>query len=810
MPRTLARNVIEIAQRHPTRAAALFYALLAVALFGQALLGGRTLSSSDYLFATAPWESIRPDGVRPKAGANGELADAIAAFQPFFEHTRATLPDIPLWNSGVGLGRPFLANAQSAVFSPLSVPMYVLPFWWSLGLVAALKVWLAAFGTFLLGRRLGMRLAGALMAGLIYGFSLFFIAWLAWPLATVWAWMPLILLLTDSVITAPGRRSFALLALVVAAQFLGGHPESSFHVLATAVVFLGLRLAVLRRSGAIALSLRPLGLLLGAIVAGACVAGVAVIPFVELLVHSGDVSNRTGPSYVLRQYGLGLFINDYWGRPTGNSLQGFLVERGFYVGALPLMLAAGALLLRPTLQRVGAAVVATVALAVVLGVPPFFEVLSVIPGFDTAHNTRLTIVFALFVALLAGWALDDLVARARPVRGRVVLAVAAAIALVAPAVMGARGRLSPLHPGEALDVAWRFATPPSGQSDTTYGIIQQGALVVWLTFAGLAIALMLARRSRHLGATAFAALALLLVVADLFRADMGQNPAIPRDHAVQPETGAINALKDRRPGRFASIPRPIGIDPLPADVAMRYDLQDARSYDYPIERRYDTLWNQWVVPVKGFAPPTTVSPVTASSRPVLNLMGVSDFLQNPRDPPITGQGLRITRNGPDARIYRNEQALPRAFVVGAQVPVADGERALGAIGNPLADLRRVAVTEKPIAGIPRASILSGPAVPGRARITRYRDEQVDVRSRARRAGLLVLTDLHYPGWKATVDGRPTDIERVDYLMRGVRVPAGTHDIRFTYVPASFRAGWLLSLAGLALVGFLLVTGRRRP
>ena len=48
--------------------------------------------------------------------------------------------------------------------------------------------------------------------------------------------------------------------------------------------------------------------------------------------------------------------------------------------------------------------------------------------------------------------------------------------------------------------------------------------------------------------------------------------------------------------------------------------------------------------------------------------------------------------------------------------------------------------------------------------------------------LLVLTDVHYPGWKATVDGEPAQIERVDYLLRGVRVPAGSHRVEFSYEP----------------------------
>jgi hypothetical protein len=73
------------------------------------------------------------------------------------------------------------------VLSPFNLPSYVLPFWFSLAVVAALKLWTAAFGTFMLARALGMRPWAGLLAGLAFGFSLYMVTWLAWPLSSVWA-----------------------------------------------------------------------------------------------------------------------------------------------------------------------------------------------------------------------------------------------------------------------------------------------------------------------------------------------------------------------------------------------------------------------------------------------------------------------------------------------------------------------------------------------------------------------------------------------------------------------------------------------
>ena len=96
---------------------------------------------------------------------------------------------------------------------------------------------------------------------------------------------------------------------------------------------------------------------------------------------------------------------------------------------------------------------------------------------------------------------------------------------------------------------------------------------------------------------------------------------------------------------------------------------------------------------------------------------------------------------------------------------------------------------------------------------RYDPERVVIDATARRPSALVLTDLHYPGWKATVDGRPADLRRVDWLLRATPLPAGRHRVELRYEPASWRIGWivsLLALAGLVAVVALGLRARRRP
>jgi hypothetical protein len=303
-----------------------------------------------------------------------------------------------------------------------------------------------------------------------------------------------------------------------------------------------------------------------------------------------------------------------------------------------------------------------------------------------------------------------------------------------------------------------------------------------------------------------------VLTADLFRANMGFNPAIPRSHATQPETPALRLLQSRAPNRFAGLNRPGIGQPLQPDLSMRYGLYDARGYDYPVEERYDRFWRATAAPPGDFIPPTGRAQPTAQSMRGLSLLSVTDVLQDPADPPLRLPGLRVAYDGPDGRVYRNDRALPRAFLVTRQRTVADADAALAATVDPAFDARHVAVTEKALPGLAQGPA-RGPAGPraataGSARLTLDGDERATVTATATAPSLVVLTDSYFRGWKATVDGRDAPIEHVDYLLRGVRVPAGTHRVEFRYAPSSFRVGWVLSVLGLVALAALLAVGLR--
>jgi hypothetical protein len=362
-----------------------------------------------------------------------------------------------------------------------------------------------------------------------------------------------------------------------------------------------------------------------------------------------------------------------------------------------------------------------------------------------------------------------------------------------------------------VKVAWGFVHPPPGallnQSGHAADIVRNGALAIWLPLAAAGLALVAWALARRRSAAVVVALAVALVAVDLLRANMGYNPAIPKRDAVQPVTPAVKYLQGRVPNRFVGVSLNISFQPLPADLAMRYGLYDGRGYDFPTEERYEKLWRRYVVPgIPDLAQPVALAGSTPAAVRAMSVLSVSDMLAAPDDDPLRLPGVRVAYRGKDAVIYRNERALPRLFLVGRQQVLPDAEAQLRAVTDPRFDGRRVAVTERRLPGLAEGS--GAPAAGGSARFLTYEPDRVVAQSRAGRRSLLVLSDVHYPGWKASVDGRNVPLERVDYLLRGVMVPAGTHRVEFRYEPASWRIGWVISVVALLAVAGALVAGLR--
>ncbi len=155
------------------------------------------------------------------------------------------------------------------------------------------------------------------------------------------------------------------------------------------------------------------------------------------------------------------------------------------------------------------------------------------------------------------------------------------------------------------------------------------------------------------------------------------------------------------------------------------------------------------------------------------------------------------------RVLENQQALPRVFLVGAARRLPPDQAGLDRLARELADPLSVAYLEEPV-DLPAQP--AGPA--GTARLVAETPTGLVIAVAASRPALLVVTDLDYPGWQATVDGLPAPIYRANYLFRAVPVPPGAHTVVMRFDPLSVRVGLAASL--LTLLGALVLLRAWRP
>jgi hypothetical protein len=102
---------------------------------------------------------------------------------------------------------------------------------------------------------------------------------------------------------------------------------------------------------------------------------------------------------------------------------------------------------------------------------------------------------------------------------------------------------------------------------------------------------------------------------------------------------------------------------------------------------------------------------------------------------------------------------------------------------------------------------------GSARVTAYEDNRLEIEATSPTEGIMVLSEVYYPGWKAFVDGAETEIMRTDYFLRGIAFPGGSHHVEFRFTPPPFVTGAWITAAALVVCLAGLVTfppRRKRP
>jgi hypothetical protein len=246
-------------------------------------------------------------------------------------------------------------------------------------------------------------------------------------------------------------------------------------------------------------------------------------------------------------------------------------------------------------------------------------------------------------------------------------------------------------------------------------------------------------------------------------------------------------------------------------------------------RKSFDMWN-----TRYFILPSFTNDWMDENRGIAGFLFDTDVVHPRRDGPETPETEAKAREWVETKDYqvrRNHREFPRAWVVhaGESLPRITGLSRADRAGpmqdvmyddqdpiwrdpNRVArDLRRTAWIEgDDAAALARFTRRTPTRASEKVRVSYPRSDRVELEANLETPGIVVLADVYYPGWKLTIDGVPAPIHRINRMMRGAAVEAGTHKLVYSYEPASFQIGLIASVAGLVATIGLAAFASRRP
>jgi len=703
---------------------------------------------------------------------NGELPGRVLA------GSMLRAGEIPRWTTQLCSGIPLVGLPGD----PVGVLAFaLLPPAAALDVCVLVLVLAAAHGAYGLARRFGADRTGAVLAGIAFSGCGYFAAQLKHlSIVSTVAWLPVGLLLLDRAFAEGGGRRaeggnaegaeiaeisrskrslyLALFGLVFAQQVLSGFPQS---VYICALVYGGFALfrAIERRRamGSPYAWIVWLGVATIAIALGAASGAIVMLPLAKL----GAVSDRGGTLGWEWATRLAYWPQNIWnlvfpyanGDISDNSYTGppFFWEDFGYAGFFTFVLAIyGGVRERHQTAARAALVMTLVAYLFVLGraTPVYWIAYTIVPGMSMFRfPTRFLIVVELGLALLAAIGLtrlrEDLRARwpAAPMASVVPIVL---VALTAVDLTFHQPRQNPIVPASWL-------TPPAS---------------VDLVRAGAAAPRTFTPRHR-----------------DIHRQTFLQ----ARGWAdVQPYYAARDLLEPNLGGGF-------------------WGVASADCYAGISARWFVDVWGD-----HNREPSLAALLVTPDFNRLemrvdprlptfLRTYGVTHMLT---PFPLSADILPFAGRAGQAYVYRVEGSARVRFVSGARVVTDDSQAVAALLAADFDPAREIVLHDAPADfGMSRPA-----ASPGASQAAIVAEDQrgLTVRVTAPTDGFLLVADTLYPGWSASLDGHPAPLYRANLAVRGVPVPAGSHEVRFAYEPPGLVQGARIS--ALALAALLIWAG----
>ena len=770
--------------RDPVRfaAALLLYSLFYLAFFLKSLLTGNYIAPSD------------------------SLDFGVAAY----------LSAPALWTEGMYSGYPIAADPQALTWYPILHLMRSLGAGWNAFIIAPYVI--ASATCFLLVRRMTGSTTAGVFSGFTYGFSGVMLGHIGhFNQVHAASWVPLALYGLRLTREGFHKQGALVASIAFAMMWLAGHPQVPVYTFYLAVALVAGELVIDRPPRDVAL--RRVGWSVFAMLLGIGLAAVSILPMIELGEFSRrSVSNwelyisKALPPWELLAIAAPFAFGGFWttaGIPVPYFGLGVPAENTGYVGIAPLALAlAGAFVL--TKHRRDARLwlgLTAIALLLCLGAAtPVGTLFYYAPGYASFRvPARHLFVVSLCLAIASGLAFAELTRR-REGFGHLAAAVFATGVTTAVAF-----------------AVFAWYTPEVRLLITNWTYARWAVIWPLVIAAALGVTALLGRALAHrvAGAMTFAVLLIVLHVADLGSLHY-------RMPGYQFAYADIQTNEANLHPRMASLRQELhrtGERVLAVDGSRNQFLLPnlTRPWDVPAAGGTGSLGIERYLDVLGMGGPGDVYPETlAATQQGVDLFSIRYALV-PKDSPVIEdlrrqdgrwtavEELKYYDHDPDTHysLFLNARARPRAWCV-PEVRRATARESLAAIrsghlpGGGEFDPARIALVE------PDAlRDWQNPASPDmKSEVTASLGRRPRYLVNTSSPCLLVLSEVYYPWWRASVDEARTEVAVVNHAMVGVAVPAGSHVVRLWHVPASIWMGAGTTGASLVLWAVVLLVPRQ--
>lgn len=666
----------------------------------------------------------------------------------FFVDSVKSYGQIPLWNPLVFGGEPFLASSQSAIFYPLNLLYFLVSSDLVFGYMFMLDIFLLGTFTYFFAREIKLDKFSAIIASITMMFSGNITSKILAGHIVIMdgiIWFPLLMYLYEKTINTKRFIFIIFSSIPISLMLFSGNVQIALYALLTASLYVIFRT---KFNFFKALSILSISVLIGF-----SISAIQIIPtleFSKFSVRSSGLSYQWASDFSFHPYQwLTLFLPHFFGYPlitnTYWGINGNFWELCGYIGIFPIVLGIIAILLKRNKYILFFSILAIFAIFFAAGrfsfVYPLFY--KFVPGFNLFRApARFLFIYSFSIAILAAFGCNILVSKLTKKNTKIIKIISSGLCIIAVLsfLIFILITINKVDIGKILQ-AHGYAIGNNIQEIVR--LIKKDIVLFSILSFSSAILLFL-RVKNILNIFAIKFLIIIIIIFNLwfFGLKFYETKSIKDVFKKTPE---INIFKNDN-----SIYRVFDLDGKLLSLPGRNNIQSLTGFESLYLTYYrDFLWqvgNHSDTPYE-----TLFSIYDIKNYEILKLLNVKYIISNKK---LSDPNIQKLQNIDSLYMIKNTR--PRAYI---DYPHGFQE----------------------------------------IKIDKYSPNQIKLHTSLPQQGLLVLSEIWYPGWRAFDNGKELTINKTHSIFRSVNLNKGKHRVEFIFDPDTYKVGKIISILSIIFV-----------